>query len=281
MNDVARSRLGEFIQAYGPSVCNTPTMCQIMLNQYCGSYPDEMKALNGALTGGAVSRLLKAKPGEPWNKLSEPLVEDLAKGGMAEDQSPVGRQSRRGGALGKRPEGVPHVAEPTITAIERNGKPADETGGGQGGELYLAGCRQRGGRRRWAHGNHVRRCHPCQRLCRSPGAAGVQECRSSVGLVGSRLRPGRWGWRRHRRCGQVHIGRGAAVSLGGPSRVVSPGALLAAAIGGRAGGLIGVFLGSSSPALRRGTDGAYNSLRLDQERTTSPATVRERESSAS
>ena len=37
MNDVARARLGDFIKAYGTAVCNTPTMCQIMLNQYCGA----------------------------------------------------------------------------------------------------------------------------------------------------------------------------------------------------------------------------------------------------
>ena len=45
MDNAARARLGDFIKAYGPSVCNTPTMCQIMLNQYCGQYPAENQDL--------------------------------------------------------------------------------------------------------------------------------------------------------------------------------------------------------------------------------------------
>ncbi len=125
MNDAARARLNEFIKAYGPSVCNTPTMCKIMLNQYCGSYPAEVEVLNRALTSGMVERMLKSKPGEPWDAVSGPLVKELVGGGMAEAEAQWSVESW-GRALGKHPDGIPVVEGPVVTAMsEPDQGPAD------------------------------------------------------------------------------------------------------------------------------------------------------------
>ena len=259
MNDVARSRLGEFIQAYGPAVCNTPTMCQIMLNQYCGSYPDEMRALNSALTGGAVGRLLAAKSDEPWEKLADPLVKELANGGMAEDQTQWAVESW-GRALGKHPEGIPQSAEPTITAMSEPDKPADEMGVAKAASytMLVAGSAAAGG----ALGAMA--VTFAFAMIASGLIDAIQPKASSTanllfvlavfvyGLLGAAggAIGGAAGW---------ILGRGGSSKPWGAVTGCFGSAFLAAAIGGRFLGPIGTFFGPLIASVGAALTGAYHS----------------------
>ncbi len=77
MNDLARTKLFDIVKSYGKTVCNTPTTCEIFLNQHCGDLPAERRILAEALRRGTVSRLLEGKD-QPYITLSGRLASELA-----------------------------------------------------------------------------------------------------------------------------------------------------------------------------------------------------------
>jgi hypothetical protein len=76
MNDLARSKLFSIVKSYGQTVCNTPSTCEIFLNQHCGDLPAERQLLTEALRRGTVSRLIEDKD-QPYAVLSGRLVSAL------------------------------------------------------------------------------------------------------------------------------------------------------------------------------------------------------------
>ena len=260
MNDAARARLGKFIQAYGPAVCNTPAMCQIMLNQYCGSYPEESQALNRALSGGAVGRLLATKPGESWDKLAEPLVKELANGGMAEADANWAVESW-GRALGKHPEGIQLAPEPTITAMSEPERPnMDEPVVAKAASytLLVAGSGAAGG----ALGAmaimfvgailasaFVEALVPEKSKHADLILAAVVLVYGVIGGIGGGI-GGAAGW---------ILGKGGSSRPWGAVKGCFGGAFLAAAIGGRLGGPIGIFFAPLIASIGAALTGAYNS----------------------
>lgn len=261
MNNTARARLGDFIKAYGPSVCNTPTMCQIMLNQYCGPYPAEMQALNLALTSGAVDRLMKTRSGEPWEQTSEPLVKQLVVSGMAEADAHWAVESWAR-ALGKHPEGMRAAPEQVITAMSEPEKPPiDENvvakaasytllvagSGAAGGALGAMAVMLALGLMVSATADMTRKAEVSQAVNTFVVFAVIIQ--GFLGAMGGGI-GGAAGWL---------LGKGGGRR---PWKAVTgsfSGAFLAAAIGGRFGGIFGVFFGSLFASFGAALTGAYQS----------------------
>lgn len=58
MSEQARQELCELLGSYGPNICDTPRMCEMMLQQHRAAHPEATDALIGVLRLGRVKTLL-------------------------------------------------------------------------------------------------------------------------------------------------------------------------------------------------------------------------------
>ncbi len=109
MNDLARKKLCDFINNYGPTVCSTPATCKMVLGQQCADFPAEKDLLLRALDRGAVTGVMKAPVGGPWDD----LVTTVAGSSVAPADARWAVESWAI-AMGKHPDIAPPPPEPVI-----------------------------------------------------------------------------------------------------------------------------------------------------------------------
>src|ERR1700756_247498 len=68
MNDQARQKLCDVIANYGSTICSPPRTCNMVLGQQCAEFPAEKDLLLRALDRGAVTGIMKAPVGGPWDE---------------------------------------------------------------------------------------------------------------------------------------------------------------------------------------------------------------------
>ncbi len=107
MNDQARQKLCDFITNYSPTICNTPGTCKMVLGQQCADFPAEKDLLLRALDRGAVTGVMKAPVGGPWDD----LVTKVAGSSVSPDDARWAVESWAI-ALGRHPDAAPPPPEP-------------------------------------------------------------------------------------------------------------------------------------------------------------------------
>jgi hypothetical protein len=112
MNDLARQKLCEMIANYGPTLCNTPGTCKMVLGQHCLDFPAEKELFLRVLDKGAVAGVMRGPVGGPWDD----LVKQVA--GSSDSDSDVRWAVESWAmALGKHPEAAPLPPEPNIYSL--------------------------------------------------------------------------------------------------------------------------------------------------------------------
>jgi hypothetical protein len=110
MNDQARKKLCDVIANYGSTICNTPRTCVMVLGQACAEFPAEKDLLLRALDRGAVTGVIKAPVGGPW----EEEIKRVAGSSVAPADAKWAVESWAI-ALGKHPDAAPLPPEPVIS----------------------------------------------------------------------------------------------------------------------------------------------------------------------
>ena len=110
MNDQARQKLCDLIANYGSTICSTPRTCVMVLGQQCAEFPAEKDLLLRALERGAVTRVMKAPAGGPWDE----EVKTVAGSSVAPADARWAVESWAI-ALGKHPDAAPLPPEPVIS----------------------------------------------------------------------------------------------------------------------------------------------------------------------
>lgn len=122
MNPDARRKLIAMIKEYGPSLCNTPRSCSMMVRQACAEHADEAGLFSKALDLGIVKDLQNLSNGS-WSETAARLSERLTADGVP-DAEAAWIVDSWAFALGKHPEAAPlaeekPLLEPPATPTQR------------------------------------------------------------------------------------------------------------------------------------------------------------------
>jgi hypothetical protein len=77
MYELPRQQLRELLATYGPSLCEEPERCRVLLEEACPGYAPAVEILLGTLEQSVPKDLLAAPPGRDWDALSRPQVSRL------------------------------------------------------------------------------------------------------------------------------------------------------------------------------------------------------------
>ncbi|MCX7700675.1 MAG: hypothetical protein N2039_07340 [Gemmataceae bacterium] len=135
VKDEACAALQQVIQQYGPGIHQVPRSCELLIQQACGTFPQESQVLIEALRDGVPGDLDQYRPEEEsWEAVAEALAYRLSRRGMAADEGRWAVETWAK-ALSRHPENfAPHQPEPWNATSPATGQASGigDTGGDSG-----------------------------------------------------------------------------------------------------------------------------------------------------